>query len=151
MDHQNRPEAYAKKVLQHFGMTNCRPAPTPIKRDKQRVTTNGTQDQFPYRELVGALSYLMIGTRPDTAFAVGMVSRTWQNPTVGDIIGSKESFSTFAAQWNTVLHTEVTINPMSCTQTLILEVIQPQEDQHQGWSACIPVELSPVEHSVRKQ
>ncbi|XP_073964450.1 uncharacterized protein [Choristoneura fumiferana] len=70
-------------------MTNCKPVPTPIVKNMQKVTTSENKEKFPYREAVGALSYLMVGTRPDIAYAVGVVSRTLQNPTDGDIIRVK--------------------------------------------------------------
>jgi len=42
--------------------------------DKQEMT------HHPYRSLVGALMYIMIGTRPDISFAVGCLSRFLINP-----------------------------------------------------------------------
>lgn len=37
---------------------------------------------FPYRQLVGSLMYLAVGTRPDISFAIGSVSRYLEKPTV---------------------------------------------------------------------
>ncbi|KAG5878525.1 hypothetical protein JTB14_008930 [Gonioctena quinquepunctata] len=36
---------------------------------------------FPYRQAVGALMYLMLGTRPDLAYSIGFLSRSLENPT----------------------------------------------------------------------
>lgn len=41
-------------------------------------------ENFPYREAVGALAYLMVGTRPDIAYAVGVVSRKLDCPSRED-------------------------------------------------------------------
>ena len=47
---------------------------------------------FPYRQAVGALMYLMLGTRPDLAYSVGFISRTLENPTQEDIVRVKRIF-----------------------------------------------------------
>ena len=39
-------------------------------------------DNFPYRSLLGALLYLSMNTRPDIAYAVGLLSRFGAKPTV---------------------------------------------------------------------
>ncbi|KAJ8891086.1 hypothetical protein PR048_010595 [Dryococelus australis] len=39
----------------------------------------------PYRQAVGALIYLMTGTRPDIAYAVGVASRALENPSKKDV------------------------------------------------------------------
>ena len=36
--------------------------------------------QIPYREAVGSLMYLMIGSRPDIAYSVSLVSRFMEDP-----------------------------------------------------------------------
>ena len=36
--------------------------------------------QVPYRQLVGALMYLAVATRPDIAYAVGVLGRFSSNP-----------------------------------------------------------------------
>ena len=42
--------------------------------DKQEMV------HFPYRSLIGALMYIMIGTHPDISFAIGCLSRFLVNP-----------------------------------------------------------------------
>ncbi|XP_054257154.1 uncharacterized protein LOC128982130 [Macrosteles quadrilineatus] len=59
-------------------MGNCGSAPTPMVKYEQDETS------FPYRKTVGALMYLMVSTRPDIAYAVSIVSRSLENPTIND-------------------------------------------------------------------
>ncbi|GFY41846.1 integrase core domain protein [Trichonephila inaurata madagascariensis] len=40
---------------------------------------------FPYRQAVGALMYLMVGTRSGLAQSVGFLSRSLENPSADDI------------------------------------------------------------------
>ncbi|GFS54007.1 retrovirus-related Pol polyprotein from transposon TNT 1-94 [Trichonephila clavipes] len=47
---------------------------------------------FPYRQAVGALMYLMVGTRPDLAYSVGFLSRSLENPSAEDIVKVKRVF-----------------------------------------------------------
>ena len=75
--------AYAKKILEKFGMSQCRPCSTPIMKSEKESNGNETEQEdvkFPYRSAVGALMYLMTGTRPDIAYAVGVASRSLENP-----------------------------------------------------------------------
>jgi hypothetical protein len=73
--------AYALKLLERAGMTECKPMATPmeerIKLSKQSTTAkvDGTR----YRSIVGGLRWLT-HTRPDIAFAVGYVSRFMEDP-----------------------------------------------------------------------
>lgn len=84
-------EAYTKKVLERFNMANSNPVSTPIdaaenssaiqlNKDKETEESNN----YPYREAVGALAYLMVATRPDIAYAVSVVSRNLEKPTRSD-------------------------------------------------------------------
>jgi Reverse transcriptase (RNA-dependent DNA polymerase) len=80
--------AYTEKVLVRFGMDHCNPLSTPMVKDgSPPIIDDGesvVNGSFPYREAVGALMYLMVGTRPDISFAVGVVSRTLDNPSSED-------------------------------------------------------------------
>ena len=78
-------EAYIDQMLEQFGMTDCKPASTPLDPRQKLVKApddgelstadRDVMDNAPYREMVGSLMYLMVSTRPDIAFAVGAVSR----------------------------------------------------------------------------
>jgi Reverse transcriptase (RNA-dependent DNA polymerase) len=64
---------YLDKVLERFSMTNAKSAPTPLpsnwvpQLNKGKVLPELLRN---YQSIIGLLLYLMIGTRPDIAFAV---------------------------------------------------------------------------------
>lgn len=78
-----RQSAYARKLLEKAGMLSCNPVKNPMEtkvvlsKDEKGKQVNETQ----YRSLVGGLRYL-VHTRPDIAYAVGVVSRYMERPTV---------------------------------------------------------------------
>jgi hypothetical protein len=77
-----RQTAYAKRVVELAGLTNCNPALTPMEERLKlsRDSTTEEVDTTQYRRLVGSLRYLA-HTRPDLAFSIGYVSRFMQRPT----------------------------------------------------------------------
>ena len=89
-DRQNRTiylsqQGYIEKVLKDFNMWESSPNATPMETsakleqsDQQYHATIG--DVFWYQSAVGSLMYAMLGTRPDIAFAVSVVSRYASNP-----------------------------------------------------------------------
>lgn len=87
-------QAYAKKVLQRFGMEHCTPVSTPMIKESSTEKTNDehSNETFPYREAVGALMYLMLGTRPDLAYSVGVLSRRLENSSTEDWVKVKRVF-----------------------------------------------------------
>jgi hypothetical protein len=77
-----RQTAYAKRVVELAGLTDCNPALTPMeeKLKLSRDSTTEEVDATQYRRLVGSLRYLA-HTWLDLAFFVGYVSRFMQRPT----------------------------------------------------------------------
>jgi hypothetical protein len=77
-----RQTAYAKRVVELAGLTDCNPALTPMEERLKlsRDSTTKEVDATQYRHLVGSLRYLA-HTRPDLALSVGYVSRFMQRPT----------------------------------------------------------------------
>ena len=80
-------KAYTEQVLHRFGMTDCKPAPTPVCNQKELsgshlVSESEKQKMIgkPYREAVGALLYLSVRTRPDIAVAMSLLSKNVQDP-----------------------------------------------------------------------
>lgn len=68
---------YIEKTLEKFGMTDCKPASTPEEMTLIDFTNSPKiTDNFPFKELVGCLLYMVTCTRPDIAHAVSIASRT---------------------------------------------------------------------------
>jgi Reverse transcriptase (RNA-dependent DNA polymerase) len=80
--------AYIEKVLKRYNMHNCSPSVAPIvKSDKfnkfqcpKNEIERAQMKQIPYASVVGSLMYAQICTRPDIAFAVGMLGRYQTDP-----------------------------------------------------------------------
>ncbi|KAL6324338.1 hypothetical protein AAG906_012584 [Vitis piasezkii] len=80
-------ETYINKVLERFRMKNCSPSVSPIvKGDRFNLDQCSKNDlereqmkNIPYASAVGSLMYAQVCTRPDIAFAVGMLGRYQSN------------------------------------------------------------------------
>lgn len=76
---------YGQDVLERFGMLDCRSTRTPLPSGfKFHQEPQGERVEIPprdYQSAVGSLMYLVTGTRPDLAFAVGAASRYLTCPT----------------------------------------------------------------------
>jgi len=75
--------AYLSKVLQRFGMTNARSAVTPLPSGYVPIANSAPEDpniRHKFQQLIGSLLYIMLGTRPDIAFAVTKLSQFAANP-----------------------------------------------------------------------
>ena len=74
---------YTNDILRKFGFLNCNPAPTPTTKENGKGNYNTEEEvikDFPYRQIIGSLNYLVMGTRPDIAYAVNIVARHLDNP-----------------------------------------------------------------------
>lgn len=85
-DHSNRTlmlcqSRYAEKVINRFGMGSAKGSVTPVDVGVD-LSVPGELCGQPYREAIGALMYLMVGTRPDIAFPVGKLAKYVENPGV---------------------------------------------------------------------
>ncbi|XP_047341670.1 uncharacterized mitochondrial protein AtMg00810-like [Impatiens glandulifera] len=69
---------YTKKLVENFGMTNGKKSYTSLDVNPRLSRDEGTclPDPLPYHALVGSLTI----TRPDIAYAVGVVSRYMNEP-----------------------------------------------------------------------
>ncbi|KAG7551025.1 Zinc finger CCHC-type [Arabidopsis thaliana x Arabidopsis arenosa] len=74
-------QGYARRIVEKFGVHEGKTRTTPMDVNIKLRRDEGSllPDARPYRALVGSLLYLTI-TRPDIAFAVGLVSRFMQAP-----------------------------------------------------------------------
>lgn len=81
VSYQLTQEHYVKKILAMYDMSGCAEAPTPLtqlfakKKEKDKPTTKSI-----YQSCIGSLMYLMLGTRPDIAFAVSHLSSFCADP-----------------------------------------------------------------------
>ncbi|KAH9769407.1 Integrase catalytic domain-containing protein [Citrus sinensis] len=81
-------EKYVKKVLEKFGMLNCKPVSTPMAAhfklsSQQCPSIESKQTEMlktPYASSVGYLMYAMVLTRLDLSYAVSLVGRFMSNP-----------------------------------------------------------------------
>lgn len=92
---------YTSDILKEFGMDNCSSRRTPLDPSvdlkSSDMPKSGSPEQqeaskFPYRRAIGKLMYLMLGSRPDLAHAVGVLSRFSHNPGLSHILGVKHVF-----------------------------------------------------------
>jgi hypothetical protein len=75
--------AYAEKVLKHFGLQNAKPAWTPLPTGYNPTISDieaTSELHSQYQSVIGSLFYIMLGTRPDLAFAVIHMSQFCTNP-----------------------------------------------------------------------
>ena len=80
----------ARKILQRYHFEGCKPVPTPMIRspepgkeedeEKDELQLPEKGHEFPFRQAVGAIMYLMLGSRPDLACSIGVLSRKLENP-----------------------------------------------------------------------
>jgi hypothetical protein len=73
-------------------MENCNGVSTPMEVGKKLVAATENDelaDQGVYQSLVGSLMYLVVGTRPDIAFAVATLSKYNARPTVDHLAAAK--------------------------------------------------------------
>lgn len=91
--------AYCERLLERFDMSDCRPRSTPLPAG---ITLNvddcpSTEEErremenTPYREALGSLMWLQVGTRPDLSFTINLLSRFANNPGI--------------RHWNALKHT----------------------------------------------
>ncbi|KAI8431647.1 hypothetical protein MSG28_016126 [Choristoneura fumiferana] len=69
-----------EKVLEKFGMTDCKGTQTPMEQGTL-IKEEETVIDVPYRELIGCLIYISTVSRPDITFATSYLSRFLDKPT----------------------------------------------------------------------
>jgi hypothetical protein len=84
-------DAYVKRLLEKFQMTDCKEISTPLPLNAQKAEENSEpfEDINLYQQLVGSLIYLSNVTRPDLAYAVSHLARGMSSPTQNDWINAK--------------------------------------------------------------
>uniref|UniRef100_A0A2N9GDW0 Reverse transcriptase Ty1/copia-type domain-containing protein n=1 Tax=Fagus sylvatica TaxID=28930 RepID=A0A2N9GDW0_FAGSY len=80
-------ETYIRKVLERFHMQDCKPIDTPVGKGDSLSNEMCPKTQaeiesmarVPYANAIGSLMYVMLCTRSDICFAIGLVSRFQSN------------------------------------------------------------------------
>lgn len=77
--------SYAKKILSKFQMDQSVPVSTPMDQHHAMSSINYPDEMneavnVPYREAVGSLMYLAVGTRPDISYALSVASQYMEKP-----------------------------------------------------------------------
>lgn len=74
-----RQSGYIKDILDRFGMSDSRAVSIPLnpgtKLNNNNEESNYEENNIPHRELIGALMYLAVYTRPDIAYAISYLSQ----------------------------------------------------------------------------
>ena len=81
-------ETYINKVLERFNMKNCSLSVAPILKGDRFDLNHCPKNDFerehmkniPYTSAVGSLMYSQVCTRPDIAFAIGVLGKYQSNP-----------------------------------------------------------------------
>ncbi len=79
----NQP-AYTKKLLENFGIQECKPVATPVSSSSKLIKATESDecvDKTKYQSAVGSLMYLAVCTRPDISFAVNSLAKFNSKPT----------------------------------------------------------------------
>ena len=77
---------YLTDILARFNMLECKGIGTPmdanqkLHRGSRLAAEQEVVERLPYQRLVGSIMYAMIGTRPDLAYAVGVLAQHMQQP-----------------------------------------------------------------------
>ena len=83
---------FIQTVLQRFDMEECNGVYTPMEMgQKLLLATDGDElvESSKYQSLLGSLMYLVVGTRPDIAFAVATLSKFNANTTRNHFLAAK--------------------------------------------------------------
>jgi hypothetical protein len=70
---------YARRVLERLCITDCQPTTCPVAPSATLEAHVGPAVEFPSSQAVGSVMYLVMDTRPDLAYSVGLVSRFASN------------------------------------------------------------------------
>eukprot|EP00253_Pinus_taeda_P007357 PITA_07357 len=83
---------YVMKILERFGMVDCKPVTTPIELDFKKLSNSVVRpvlrNATKYRQLLGALMFL-VNSHSDICFAVNMLSQHMVGPHHSHWIGAK--------------------------------------------------------------
>lgn len=70
--------SYLERILKRFNMEDCKVLSTPMDINAKLVKStekSNSEENYPYKEAIGNLIYLIIGSRPDIAYSVSKLSQ----------------------------------------------------------------------------
>ena len=79
-----KEERYTRDLLQKYKMDDMSSSDV-VMRERKQEEEPVIEGNNPYASMVGALPYLATHTRPDIAFAVGVLARKMTKPTAEDL------------------------------------------------------------------
>ncbi|KAG7591060.1 Zinc finger CCHC-type superfamily [Arabidopsis thaliana x Arabidopsis arenosa] len=90
-------EGYLNKILETYNMAEAKPTMTPLgahfkfqaATEQKLIRDEDFMKSVPYSSAVGSIMYAMIGTRPDLAYPVGIISRFMSQPIKDHWLGVK--------------------------------------------------------------
>lgn len=82
-------KTYISKILERFGMTECKPRSTPCELKLDFDGDGEITDPKRYREVIGSLIYVMTCTRPDLSWIVSKLSQYLSQPKQQHMIAAK--------------------------------------------------------------
>ena len=82
---------YTKEILGRFGMSDSKHVATPMDRSYSGLVQqeSAPANDEPYRQVIGSLMYLMVGSRSNLAFAIGKLSQHAESPSNFHLISAK--------------------------------------------------------------
>jgi len=89
---QLHQQPFILKVLQRLNMQEGNKVHTPMESQRRKVAPKDNDkliDQREYQSLVGSLMYVAVGTRPDLAFAISVLSKYNSKPTTDHLLATK--------------------------------------------------------------
>ena len=81
---------FITKLLEKFSMSECKPRLTPCEQKPGDFDHKEKVNPKRYREIVGSLLYLALGTRLDIAWVVSKLSQCLDDPEGEDLVTAKD-------------------------------------------------------------
>lgn len=83
---------YVREILNRFNISDCNPVKTALALGNiliKSVDETGHEKDFPFRELIGTLTYAALTTRPDITHSVSSLAQFNCNPSTQDWAAAK--------------------------------------------------------------
>ena len=115
-------ESYAKQTIANFGMENCSPTDTPVCNSQKLSPGNEDSERVDpqrYKSAVGSLLHLSTRTRPDIAYAVGLVARFSSDPCKQHWVAVKRIFRYLRGSTNLGLLFVAGKSRSGCSETCV--------------------------------